>query len=54
MQAQTCNFMIKRIPRGFNIFTKKKDEMLSFLLPYIATWGTSCHLALMGNNPTRC
>ena len=38
IQAQAYNFKIKRIPRGFNIFTRKnKSFYVSLPMPYIDT-----------------
>ena len=41
IQTQTSNFMIKRIPRGFNIFTRKnKDVMFLFLYHLLGLYFT--------------
>ena len=38
IQARACDFMIKRIPRGFNFFTKKNKRCEVFLpTPYIGS-----------------
>ena len=41
LQARTYNFMIKRIPRGFNVFTRK-EKMLCFS-SYAIYWVLTFH-----------